>query len=382
MRVFIASIVLLAAAPAGAQDPAPAPAADPPVPALPALPAPDPPAAEAPVPADARVRHLPAHGVDLAEPTLQLSVDDPQAVGEIHVHYRTRGSRRSPAIAVASMETGGWTARLDPELLDPERGLEYWIVEVAADGTERPVFASASAPHPCAVTETAAARHEREELAIRGGRRSRAIVRGEYVGLGTRSTPASDRTEQYWRVEAGYAHAFYTRVEEVRLAIGRVRGNVVRLEAPSDPTLPDSERDERGLDYGTAEITWWLHDLVRARTSILFGYSQEGFAMGGGGELILGRPESTSFSAGVSGVNTVGWTVFVRLGWLTIPRVPMGATIEITTFPADAETGMRLLYDVGWALYPGALLKLQAGYRGWNSTTGGPSLGTEIALAF
>jgi hypothetical protein len=67
---------------------------------------------------------------------------------------------------------------------------------------------------------------------------------------------------------------------------------------------------------------------------------------------------------------------------LVMPRLPMGATVEVTTFPVGDEPGMRLLLDASYEIYPGAYLRLIGGYRGWTSTIGGPSIGAEMAFAF
>jgi len=202
------------------------------------------------------------------------------------------------------------------------------------------------------------------------------------VSLGTRAVVVEESgrrqelDESYCRLEASYAYAFFALVDEIRFSLGRMRGNVVRLDRPLD------EDDERGLDYGTAEITWRVLELLRFRTSILFGFSQEGFEIGGAADVVIGRPEGTSLTFGGEGVTTLGGTGRVRLGWRTVPRMPMGATIEVTTFPADGNAGVRLLYDVAYELYPGAHIRAEVGCRGWNSTTGGPSLGGELVLAF
>ena len=118
------------------------------------------------------------------------------------------------------------------------------------------------------------------------------------------------------------------------------------------------------------------------RSRLVFGVSQSGFELGGALALVVGEPEGTGLELGFEGVTGLGVTGRLRLGWATVPRVPMGATIELTNFPTGDAAGVRLLFDAGYELYPGALLRVTGGYRGWTSVVGGPSLAADLLLAF
>jgi hypothetical protein len=305
-----------------------------------------------------------------------VHVRGPDLVDAVIVRVRAAGSDAEPIEAIAHRVPGGFAADVAGEHVQAP-AIEYWVVARLGDA-EQAVFASPDAPHVVHVTESALAIHERTMLTRREGRRARAGVRGEMVYLGQQrrlEAGASALSAQYYRLEASYAHGFFTIVDEIRFSLGRMRGVVEGVGDDPGPRDP-------GMDYGTAEITWFAHDLVRFRTAILFGFSQVGFEWGGGLAMTIGDPDSTSLTLGVDGATTVGLAGKLRLGWLTIPRVPMGATIEVTGYPLGDETGMRLLYDVGYEIYPGAIVRVEAGYRGWASTAGGPSLGGEMTFAF
>ena len=335
------------------------------------------PGGEAASPAEVRIQHLPVHSVTADEVELVFHVRHPERLGRLLVRHRPLGEGGGGVREVNVRRTGrGWVALIDTaDVAWP--GFVYWAIERRGE-TERPVFASAEAPHPVHVMEPEGLAYERRALRRRDGRRSRARLRGDYVQLGTRAVIDSmgDRqelSEHYYLLEASYSYSFFSEVDEIQLALGRMRGNVVHL---------GSSVDERGIDYGRAAITWRALDLLRFRTGVLFGFSQSGFEVGASGYVIIGQPEGTSLTFGGEGITTLGGTGKVRLGWATLPRIPMGATVEVTTYPAGEDAGVRLLYDVAYELYPGAYARIEGGYRGWNSTTGGLSLGGELALAF
>jgi hypothetical protein len=114
----------------------------------------------------------------------------------------------------------------------------------------------------------------------------------------------------------------------------------------------------------------------------LLGASQSGFEYGGGGELVLGDPEGASFGLGVEGITTLGATGHMRLGFALTERLPMGAALELTSFPLGDDAGVRLLYDVGYAYSPGSSIVLRAGFQGRTSVTGGVSAGLALRHAF
>ena len=85
--------------------------------------------------------------------------------------------------------------------------------------------------------------------------------------------------DRYYRLEAGYAYAFYQRIEEISLTLVRVRGE-------GGATIGDtSELLDPGIDFGRASVTLFAFDLLRLRSALLLGASQQGFEWGGSGEM-------------------------------------------------------------------------------------------------
>jgi hypothetical protein len=88
-----------------------------------------------------------------------------------------------------------------------------------------------------------------------------------------------------------------------------------------------------------------------------------GFAVGGRGELRLGDRDASHIATGVEVMADVGASGFFRLGWGTVPGVPMTATVEISNLPAsDRATGVRLYYDLGHDFGRGLRVGLRVGY--------------------
>lgn len=314
------------------------------------------------------IRHLPPSSLVSNEAILRFEVTHPELAGTIVVHARKRGSQDARQI-VAMRAGDGFQAVLPPDVAQPP-AVEYWVVERRTNGTDVPVFASERAPYHVAIRVLEADEDAQRALADHGGHLSRLGLSGEYVDFGNRQLAGGAATthDRYYRLEASYAYAILSNVEEVKIAVGVMYG--------------DAATGSIGINYGGGSITWRALPIVRIDTSLLFGFSQNGFEYGGGTSLIIGSPRATTFTLGVEGVSTLGWTGRVRLGWLAVPRVPMAASIEITTYPAGQDAGVRLLQEIGYEIYPGALIRVRAGYQGRTNVTGGLAIGSDIVLAF
>ena len=355
-------------------------AAEPVVPAV----APPAPVSAPTTPLQLYVAHAPLSETPRGELLLSFAVTPIDLVEAVVVRWRSRVSGARVHEEVVARSAAGWVADIhDEEIAAP--GIVYWVVR-REPGTgdalsrERAVFASAAQPHPVVVRESEVEAYERRMLVQREGRRYRAGVSFEYVSLGQRDLPAGasgPRSASYWRSSANFSYAFFGIVDAIRFEIGILRGE--REVVARDATLV---ADALGFNWGSGELLFRLHDLARIRTRLIFGVSQQGFELGGALALVIGDPDGTSLELGGEGVTGLGGNGHLRLGWATVPRVPMGATIELTTFPTADVAGVRLLFDAAYELYPGAFVRVTGGYRGWTSVAGGPSLAADLVLAF
>jgi hypothetical protein len=149
-------------------------------------------------------------------------------------------------------------------------------------------------------------------------------------------------------------------VEEIRFTAAVIRGESIKIQThDSEPV----QEFNPGINYGQAKITWLISEIVRMRTAVLLGFSQSGFEYGGGLELVLGKPRGVELEFGVESISTMGTTGKLRLGWLAIRRIPMGASVEVTNFPANEGTGVRLLYNIGPRFSAVAQVSLYLGYQ-------------------
>ncbi len=338
------------------------------------------------------IRHFPQNELVTGNGELLFTLEHPELAGEVLVRFRSdkiEGGRVQQVQARRS--THGYVARLASDDAEPP-GFVYWAVERMPDGSERPVFADKSHPHPVQVVDPAEVARERKELQARGGKSSRLFLTGEYVDFGSRrvrvadAVPAAGEAPQprsrrfddnYYHLQAGYAYSFFSTVEEIRFNVGRLSGNGATLYELAEP-----ESFEPAIYYGESAITWFLISGLRLRTSLVLGISHDGFEGGGGGEFVLGHPDRTSLCLGLKGVTTLGITGRIRLGFLAVPRLPMGASVEITDFPVGSDFGVRLLYDLGYEIAPGTTVSVYGGYQGRTSVLGGFAAGGSAAVAF
>jgi hypothetical protein len=324
-----------------------------------------------------RVLHAPLHEAHTGSLDLPFYVDGADRAGRIVVVYRLADGTEHEAEVRTT--PSGPSVHLDA--ITPP-GFDYWIVRVVSDH-EEPVFASRELPQRVLVRDGARAAEERQGLASVGGHRSRLGASFEWVDFGHRNVGASiGLPDQYWHASASYAYSFFDVVESIRVEGGSFRGSVGDVSAARAAGTAPIGGHEVGLDYGRAEITWFLLPIFRLRTSVLFGYSQRGFEGGGAGALLIGDPFGALVELGCEGVSGVGLTARARLSWYASPWLPMGSTIEVTNFPAGEDFGVRLLFDIGLVMYPGAILRVRGGYQSRTAVTGGASIGGELVFAF
>jgi len=336
------------------------------------------------------IAHLPL-GSERAPLALRFDVRGDDLTGEIRVYFRPlERADQKPDMVVVVRESKGYVAHL-PEARTPEPGIAYWVVELK-DGVERPVFASAAAPQPVHVQVDADSAREERLLRLFHGQRSRVTVRGERVDLGqfdiadpTTGEKIDNERDGYYHLEAQYAYRFFRTIEELEFALGRMRGDVLDqddLQRRLDLGVDVGKRRKVGLDYGRSAITFAFGSFFRLRTGVLLGVSTTGFE--GGFELatILGERDGTQLEFKGGYVSGLGGNFGTRLGWATVPRVPMGASVEITNFPTADDLGVRMLFDLGFQLTDAALVRLVGGYRGRTSLAGGPSFALEANYGF
>jgi hypothetical protein len=155
--------------------------------------------------------------------------------------------------------------------------------------------------------------------------------------------------------------------------------------AAPDQMCPTAEpcAKQAGVKAGWFELGLAAVEGVRLDARMIAMATAQGFAVGGRGEARLGAREASHVAIGAEYLADVGSNGFFRLGWGTVPKLPMSATVEITNLPADhRDTGVRLYYDVGIEASPGFRLGVRVGYAARNQSVAGFTGGAGAAVEF
>jgi hypothetical protein len=306
-----------------------------------------------------RVHHVPPADAPAGAP-LELIAAAPAAVPALVAHYRPIGATAFSAIELVRRDDMRWVAVVPAAAVAPP-GIEYYL-----DAGGAPVFASAQAPHTTRVGVTsAAARRARDEARV-ASRRYRIHGSAEWVDYGTRSD-----VDRYYRGDIDFSYRLWAYpLEEIRFGFSRLLGETNSARAGFNVA--------GWFELGLAPIEGIALD---GRAIVLA--TPESVALGGRAELRIGVRDGTHVATGVEYLADVGVTGFFRLGWATVPRTPMAATIEITNLPASAQdVGVRLYYDIARELAYGLRLGLRLGYAARAQDLFGFTGGTTASIDF
>jgi hypothetical protein len=212
------------------------------------------------------------------------------------------------------------------------------------------------------------------------GRRSRVEVMGDWVEFGKRN----DLVDHYYRVDADFSYRLWTYpLEEIRVGYTRLLGDTAAETTSSCPSSTPCTAEAGFKVAGWFELGLAAVEGVRFDARMIVMATQTGFAVGGRGEARLGDREASHVALGVEHLADVGTNGYFRLGWGTVPGLPMAATVEITNLPASyRETGVRLYYDIAREVHPGVRLGLRVGYAARTQSVAGFTGGAGASVEF
>ncbi len=324
---------------------------------------------------ETHVHHSP---VAVAEEHQALEVhaklERPDLARRVLLVYRRHGETKELPFE-RDVANGGVVATIPSEDVHPL--LAYAIEVEDLGGARHDVFASRQAMHDVEVIEDDTDLRERLQLERVDHRRSQLVVSTEYAYFGTNtSTSSSPVRDEYWRVDGSYTYRILRTVAEFGITFGVVRGSAV---VPSSTNPNDFNV---GLNYGAPRIRFraldWLHFDIELLTSI----TEVGFAIGGGGAIILGSPYATHVTIGAEGIQVFGARGWVRLDIPAGRRLMIAPTVEVTNMPHASEAGVRLLFDANILLGRGFSLGLRGGYMARDFANGGFGGGAQAGYAF
>jgi hypothetical protein len=219
-------------------------------------------------------------------------------------------------------------------------------------------------------------RRDRELTRVRG-RRSRIRVAGEYVDFGR----DPDARDYYYRLDADWSYRLMLYpLDQIRFGYTRLIGEVPDA-LPGVCAVPPCRP---GFKVGGwAEVRLGLAEGIALDARVIAAATHVTFRPGGRAELRFGHEDGNHLAFGVEGIQDVGGTAHFRLGWDTVPRLPMAATIALTSLPsAERPIGLRLTYEIAGDVRPGVRLGGRLGYQGRDANAGGLSFGLTSTFDF
>lgn len=328
------------------------------------------------------VRHVPPADAE-AGSDLEIEAEAPATTPTLVAHYRSRGTQVFQTLELVRKNNSSWVAVV-PASAVAAPGIDYYVT-----AGDTPVFASPEWPHTIAVYAPAESERRTRDALRAYGRRSSIHTMGEWVEYG--GQPFTDNmgntrrlTDHFYRLDADFSYRLWTYpLEEIRIGYTRMLG-----VAP-DPFNTDGKMDMNGEKDAGFKVGGWFElglaaaEGVRVDGRMIVMANADGFAVGTRGEVRLGNRDASHVAVGAEYLAAVGANGFFRLGWGTVPHLPMSATVEITNLPARTETtAVRLYYDIGSEVRPGFRLGIRVGYAARNQSVAGFTGGAGAAVEF
>ena len=340
-------------------------------------------AAAAPARAES-VRHLPPAEATAGAPIEIVAEVERAWDATLILHYRPVAAGAWSTASFKRTEEDAWAAVVPGDAV-AWPGVEYYIDSVAPGegATVTPEFASAAAPHTVRIVRTKHEHRRERDLARVDRRRSRIHVAGEYVDYGRRE----GLRDAYYRIDADFAYRLLAYpLEQIRFGYARMLGDVPNseLEAPEAPACePECEKHVGFKVGGWFELRLGVGDGVDLDARAMVLASDVGFGVGGRGELRFGVEDGNHVAVAVEAIQDIGTTTGFRLGWATVPRLPMAATVEVTDMPSEIRaTGVRFVYDVALPVTEGTRIGGRIGYQARDADIGGLSGGANLTMDF
>jgi hypothetical protein len=338
----------------------------------------------------ARVYHVPPAEAAPGEPLAIDATIERAWQATLELRYRAVGETAFHAVVFERASGDAYRAVVPAAAVAPP-GIEYFITGADTAGAVTDHFASAQSPFRVVVHEDAKLVLRAKELDRYKGRRARARLAVEWVDFGSRTINTKKLDDRYLRVEGDFTYRILRfPLHSLRFGYTYLLGDTpatFRDDGICDPVREDTPMSCTG--QAGFKAAGWFEVRLRANALIdvdlrgILAATKEGFSPGFRTEVRVGPDLGSHVALGAEVLQEAGSTGYLRLGWDTVPRFPMAATIELTDLPsAHRATAVRLIYDVSYPLDDGLRLGVRAGYQARDSAIGGLSLGANMALDF
>jgi hypothetical protein len=333
-------------------------------------------------------RHVPPAEVVAGAP-LEITAEVARAwESTLTLHYRRVDDAAWTTAAFRRADDDAWIAVVPADAVSWP-GVEYYIDSAGPDGAAAE-FASAERPHRVRIRRTTAEQRRDRDLARVDRRRFRIRADAEYVTFGARGLGPGRGVarDAYYRLDVDWAYRILAYpIEQIRIGYSRMLGDVPRFALDDPATCPPQPAPcEQGVGYKVGvytELRLGIGDGVDVDARAMAMATSEGFGVGGRAELRFGDEDANHVAVGVEAIQDIGTTGHFRLGWATVPRLPMAATIQLTDMPAVVRAaGVRFVYDVAYPVAAGTRVGGRIGYQARDADVGGLSAGANLTVDF
>lgn len=318
-----------------------------------------------------RIRHVPPADAE-AGTSVELVVEAPAATPTLVAHVRITGQAQFRAIELVRRDDDRWVAIVPVE----PPGLDYYL-----DAGGQSVFATPEWPHTLPVHLGLMGARRARDLGRADNRRSRVHTSGEWVDFGHRTgTNGMKLQDNYYRVDADFSYRLWAYpLEEIKVGYTRLLGTTETEMCPATDSCSQAGFKVGGwFELGLAPI-----EGIRFDGRAVVMATAKGFAVGGRVEGRLGVLDASHVALGVEYLADVGSSGYFRLGWGTVPKTPMAATVEVTDLPASTRpNGVRLFYDIARELGNGVRLGVRIGYAARTQEVAGIAGGAGVTVDF
>lgn len=326
-----------------------------------------------------RLQHLgpsrAAAGHDLG---LVFVVDDPAALASASLHYRKRGSTTYQR-TLLTLEGGLYLRGAIPAAAVASPGVEYFVEAGGPRGDAGAAYASPEQPHPVEVDPPPLV-----TVFDPAPGRIRLSIQTSYLDFATfdhREVDgrAVDRRDRFSLTEIDVLYRLREPLWGVRAGFGAYGGSGgfadgVWTAANPAPTV--------GFQYGYVEAELRIPSGVPlgVATRLVVGVGNDGLGVGGALRLRIGDADGNNLSAGLSGIDQIGFVSDLRLETWPRARLPIGISVGVTDQPGGGDLGVRLATDLGWQARPWIRPTVRLSWQGRTATHAG--LGGGLGLVF
>jgi len=321
----------------------------------------------------AGIRHVPPADAEAGSP-LELVAEAPAATPQLVAHVRTSGTAAWVAIELVRRDEAHWVAVV-PAATVARPGLDYYL-----DAGGDHVFATPEWPHTLPVHASAEADRKARDVVRFEGRRSRVHVLGDWIDYGSRTFMPNGMAvpDRYYRLDADFSYKLWAYpLEELHVGYTRLIGTTAVACSTGGACSQDAGTIAGWFELGLAPI-----EGVRFDGRVLVMAAAQ-FELGARGEARLGSIDKSHIALGVEYLGSVGTAGYFRLGWGTVPQLPMSATVEVTNFPASYRAyGVRLFYDIAHEVAGGVRVGVRIGYAARIEQVAGFTGGAAASVEF